>query len=68
MHLRLEILTGIAISPIVIGPNGAPLQRGRVGSGGGRGRPHPLTLIRLGGVYCILQLVGHSDIPLLADG
>ena len=53
MHLRLEILIGIAISPIVIGPNGAPLQRGRVEAGGGGGGPHPLSLIRL--ARCIVQ-------------
>ena len=28
MHLRLKILTEIAISPILIGANGAPLQGG----------------------------------------
>ena len=37
MHLRLEILSGIAISPIVIGPDGAPLQGGRVMDPGGVG-------------------------------
>ena len=53
MHLRLKILTEIAISPIVIGPNGAPLQGGRVRVVGG-GACHPLTFIRLGGVYSFM--------------
>ena len=103
MHLRLKILTEIAISPILIGANGAPLQGGvkkkvspnckkkksfprlipsrgesiefdtliifplvlqvkkfqnlgkSMSKFGLRGSPHlPLTLIRLGGVYCMI--------------
>ena len=58
MHLRLEILIGIAISPIVIGPNGTPLQRGRVMDLGGYGGLGGLGggLGRLGGGFLYVNL------------